>query len=156
VLDLVERFSRESSPSAFDALGLDLAVKSADDVLLDAVDGRLLVGVDLKLAGSVGAPVLGGRLTAAPGGQVFMSGRTYDIDSAVLDFSRGAGFEPYVQALARTRVSDYSVLADVTGPATRTTTRFASTPPLGQEDIVALLTAGRTVAPEGGGSQTDA
>jgi outer membrane protein insertion porin family len=131
-------------------------VKSSEDVQLDAVDGRLAVGIDLHFGGSVGNPEAGGRLTAAAGGQVFMSGRTYDVESAVLDFARGAGFEPYVQARASTRVSDYTVVADIAGPATRVQTRFASTPPLGEQDIVALLTSGRTVGAGGTGSQTDA
>ncbi|HSD28909.1 MAG TPA: translocation/assembly module TamB domain-containing protein, partial [Vicinamibacteria bacterium] len=157
VLEVVERFSRGAPPSPFDPLGLDLAVRSGQDVLLNALDGRLLVGVDLRLTGSVGEPALGGRLTAAPGGQVFMSGRTYDIDSAILDFSRGSGFEPYVQAQARTRVGDYAILADVAGPAMRAETRLASTPPLPQPDLVALLTSGRTVGTGATGAiQTDA
>jgi outer membrane protein assembly factor BamA len=157
VLEVVERFSRGSPPSPFDPLGLDIAVRSGQDVLLNALDGRLLVGVDLRLTGSVGEPALGGRLTAAPGGQVFMSGRTYDIDSAILDFSRGSGFEPYVQAQARTRVGDYAILADVAGPAMRAETRLASTPPLPQPDLVALLTSGRTVGTGATGAiQTDA
>jgi outer membrane protein assembly factor BamA len=156
VLDVVDRFSGPTSSSPFDPLRLDLSLKSSQDVQLDAVDGHLAVGIDLKLTGSVGKPELGGRLTAAAGGQLFMSGRSYDLESAVLDFSRGAGFEPYVQARASTRVSDYTILADVAGPATRVQTRFASTPPLGQQDIVTLLTSGRTVGSGGSGSGTDA
>jgi len=156
VLDLVNRFATGTSPSPLDPLRLDLTLKSREDVQLDAVDGRIAVGVDLQIRGSVGAPEIGGRLTAGAGGQLFMSGRTYDLESAVLDFTRGAGFEPYVQARAVTRVSEYTVMADVAGPATRAQTRFASTPPLGEQDIVALLTSGRTVGAGGTGSQTDA
>ncbi len=156
VLDLVNRFAKGTAPSRLDPLRLDLTLKSREDIQLDAVDGRIAVGVDLQIGGSVGAPEVGGRLTAAPGGQLFMSGRTYDVESAILDFTRSSGFEPYVQARATTRVSEYTVLADVAGPATRTQTRFASTPPLGEQDIVALLTSGRTVGAGGTGSQTDA
>jgi outer membrane protein assembly factor BamA len=156
VLDLVNRFATGTSSSPFDPLRLDLTLKSREDIQLDAVDGRIAVGVDLQIRGSVGAPEIGGRLTAAAGGQLFMSGRTYDLESAVLDFTRSAGFEPYVQARAVTRVSEYTVMADVAGLATRVQTRFASTPPLGEQDIVALLTSGRTVGAGGTGSQTDA
>jgi outer membrane protein insertion porin family len=156
VLDVVNRFAGGTSASRLDPLLLDLSLKSSENVQLDAVDGRLEVGIDLHLGGSVGAPQIGGRLTAAAGGQLFVSGRTYDVESAYLDFARGAGFEPYVQARASTRVSDYTVVADVAGPATRTQTRFASTPPLGEQDIIALLTSGRTVGAGGTGSQTDA
>ena len=156
VLELVNHFSAGTSASRFDPLRLDLSLKSSEDLELDAVDGRLAVGIDLHLGGSVGRPEIGGRLTAAAGGQLFMSGRTYDVDSAFLDFTRGAGFEPYVQARASTRVSDYTVVADVAGPATRAKTRFASTPPLGEQDIVALLTSGRTVGAGGTGSKSDA
>jgi outer membrane protein insertion porin family len=156
VLDLVNRFSTGTGPSPLDPLRLDLSLKSSEDVQLDAVDGRLEVGIDLHLGGSVGRPEVGGRLTAAAGGQLFMSGRTYDVESAILDFTRGAGFEPYVQARASTRVSDYTVVADVAGAATRVKTRFAATPPLGEQDIIALLTSGRTIGAGGTASQADA
>ena len=156
VLDVVNHFATGTSPSRLDPLRLDLTLKSREDIELDAVDGKIAVGVDLQIRGSVGAPEIGGRLTAAAGGQLFMSGRTYELESAVLDFTRSSGFEPYVQARAVTRVSEYTVMADVAGPATRVQTRFASTPPLGEQDIVALLTSGRTVGAGGTGSQTDA
>jgi outer membrane protein assembly factor BamA/autotransporter translocation and assembly factor TamB len=158
VMNLVNRFSAGTSRprSRINRLRLDLNLKSNEDVQLDAVDARMAVGIDLHLGGSVGAPEIGGRLTAGPGGQLFVSGRTYDVDAAFLDFTRGAGFDPYVQARATTRVSDYSVVADVAGPATRAQTRFASTPPLAEQDIVALLTSGRTVGAGGTAAQSDA
>ncbi len=157
VLNAIEKFSTGPPQPALANLHLDVQVRSSQDVIIQAVDGRLLVGVDLRLGGTASAPALTGRMTAATGGQVFMGGRTYDVDSAVLDFTRGAGLEPWMQVRAQTRVSQYTVLADVTGPATNFRTRFVSDPPLSDRDIVSLLTSGRTISAAGAGAgRTDA
>ena len=157
MLNAIEKFSSGPANPFLDTLHLDVQVRSSQDVLIQSVDGRLLVGVDLRLGGTASAPTLTGNMTAASGGQVFMGGRTYELDSAVLDFTRGSGLEPWVQVRAQTRVSQYTVLADVTGPATSFQTRLVSDPPLSDRDIVSLLTSGRTMSAAGSGAgQTDA
>ncbi len=157
LLNAIEKFSSGPANPFLDTLHLDVHVRSSQEVLIQSVDGRLLVGVDLQLGGTASSPSLTGHMTAAPGSQVFMGGRTYDVDTAVLDFTRGKGLEPWVQVRAQTRVSQYTVLADVTGPATSFRTRLVSDPPLSDRDIVSLLTSGRTMSAAGaGGGQTDA
>jgi outer membrane protein assembly factor BamA len=157
MLNAIERFSSGPPTPALEKLQLDVRVRTGQDVLLQAVDGRLQVGVDLGVGGTASAPVLSGQMTAAPGGQVYMGGRTYDLESAVLDFSRGNGLEPWVQVRAQTFVSQYTVLADVAGPATSFQTRFISDPPLSDRDIVSLLTSGRTITSAAAGAgQADA
>ncbi len=157
LLNAIEQFSSGPPRPMLEKLQLDVRVRSRQDVLLQAVDGRLQVGVDLGIAGTASAPLLSGQMTAAPGGQVFMGGRTYDVESGVLDFSRGQGLEPWVQVRAQTLVSQYAVLADVNGPATSFETRFVSDPPLSDRDIVSLLTSGRTISAAAAGSgRTDA
>jgi outer membrane protein assembly factor BamA len=157
LMQLVERLSAGETPPAWTGrLRLDVGFRSAQDLLLQAVDGTLQIAADLRLGGTAAVPVVSGKITAAPGGRVFMGGRTYDVDSAVLDFTRGAGLEPYVLVRAETRVSQYTVQAEVTGPATRFQTRFVSDPPLSDRDIVSLLTSGRTLAGQGSAGQADA
>jgi outer membrane protein assembly factor BamA/autotransporter translocation and assembly factor TamB len=157
LLNTVEGFSSGPPRPGLENVHLDVQVRTWQDVLLQAVDGRLQVGADLRVAGTASAPVLSGQMTAAPGGQVYMGGRTYDVETAVLDFSRGNGLEPWVQVRARTLVSQYAVVADVTGPATSFQTRFVSDPPLSDRDVVSLLTSGRTItAAAGGAGRTDA
>ncbi len=157
VLNAIASFSGGKAQPSLEKLHLDVHVRSSQDVLIQAVDGRLHVGVDLRVAGTGTAPVLSGQMSAAAGGQVFMGGRTYDVESALLDFTRGTGLEPWVQVRAQTYVSQYTVLADVTGPAMSVQTRLVSDPPLSDRDIVSLLTTGRTLSDAGAGaSRTDA
>src|SRR5262249_13323535 len=137
-------------------LHLDVGLRSAQDLLLQAVDGKLAIAADLRLGGTAAAPMVSGKITAAPGGQVFVGGRTYDLESPAPDSTRGAGLEPYVLLRAQTRVSQYTAQAEVTGPATRFQTRLASDPPLSDRDIVSLLTSGRTLAGQGSAGRSDA
>jgi outer membrane protein assembly factor BamA/autotransporter translocation and assembly factor TamB len=156
-LNAVQHFSSGPPSPMLEKLQLDVHVRTSQDMLIQAVDGRLQVGVDLRATGSASSPVLAGQMTAAPGGQVFMGGRTYDLEYAVVDFSRGNGLEPWVQVRAQTHVSQYTVVAEVTGPATSFQSRFVSDPPLSDRDIVSLLTSGRTIsAAAAGAGQTDA
>jgi outer membrane protein assembly factor BamA len=157
LMDVVQRFSSAPPSPMLEKVQLDVNIRTNQDILLQAVDGRMQVGVDLRVTGSGSAPVVAGQMTAAPGGQVFMGGRTYDVEYAVLDFSRGNGLEPWVQVRAQTHVSQYAVVAEVTGPATSFQSRFISDPPLSDRDIVSLLTSGRTIsAAAAGAGQTDA
>src|SRR5262249_7973488 len=78
---------------------LDVGLRSAQDLLLEAVDGKLAIAADLRLGGTAAAPMVSGKITAASGGQVFMGGRTYDVESAALDFTPGA--RPHPSRLAR-------------------------------------------------------
>ena len=70
-------------PSWFDRLRLNLFVSTEQDVRLDNNYGRLEAGAALRLVGTVGTPVLAGRITLREGGEVYVGGNTFRV-------SRGA------------------------------------------------------------------
>lgn len=124
---------------------LNVTIGTKDDVRVDNNYGRLELGGDLRLLGTIAQPGLQGRATIREGGRVYFGGNTYEIERGIVDFTDPAKIEPTLNISARTRVSAYDVTLNLTGAPGAIETNLTSDPPLGQDDLVSLLLTGRTL-----------
>ena len=147
-----------ASPT-LDAIDLDVAVTSAEDLAVDNNYGRLDLGLDLRLVGTAASPAVVGRAAVREGGVLFLGGRTYVIDRGVIDFSDPHAIVPQLDISGRTRVdgtndagspTQYDITLTVTGTPDTLTTTLTSTPDRPQADIVSLLATGRLADQIGG------
>ncbi|HEY5908302.1 MAG TPA: translocation/assembly module TamB domain-containing protein, partial [Vicinamibacteria bacterium] len=130
-------------------LALDVQLRTDSDVRVDNPFGRFAFGVDVRATGSAAAPRLAGQVEFQPQGYVYWSGRRFTIERALLDWKATSGLLPFVQARATTRVSNYDVIADFSGPLDSAEARLASDPPLSSSEITSLLVTGSTSAGAG-------
>jgi len=100
---------------------------------------------DLHLSGDLLRPEVLGRVRAFEGGQIRFRDVEYRIETATLDFVDLQRIDPYLNLRARTRVKEYEVELHVEGTLDRFTYELTSNPVLSQQDIIALLTTGRTI-----------
>ena len=132
----------ESEAGPFDNLQLGITLVTADDILVENNYGRLDIGADLRLVGTVGAPGMAGRLTVREGGEVYLGGRTYEVQRGTLDFTNPTRIEPILDLSLQTRVQDYDITLEVTGTPETLEVSLRS-PGQSQEDIVSLLLTGQ-------------
>lgn len=131
-------------------LELNIAVSSAEDLIVDNNYGRMDVGVDVRMAGTAAQPLLLGRATVREGGVLYLGGRVYQIENGIVDFVGENEIRPDLNMTARTRISGYDITLTMTGTPDALEGRLSSDPSLGQSDIVSLLVTGRMAADTGG------
>ncbi|MCX8071655.1 MAG: translocation/assembly module TamB [Candidatus Binatia bacterium] len=131
-------------------VGLDLKIHSPGHVFLDNNIAKVEFWLDLWVGGTIGRPLVGGRIGVLDG-EVTFQGRTFTITAGTLEFRDPASLNPWLDFVAETRVAtpqaEYLVTAQVTGQADRPRVQFsADDPSLAPEDILSLLATGRTRA----------
>ncbi len=146
--------ARTGTQEFLQRIKLDVAVDSTEDLVFDSNDLRLQVGAELKLTGTIAQPGLLGRATIREGGEIYFSGRRYTISTGSIEFVDARGIVPNFNIVSDSRVGEYNVTMRLTGRPSRLTTTLTSDPPLGQNDLVSLLTTGRTIAQGGSSSQS--
>jgi outer membrane protein assembly complex protein YaeT len=143
----------DQEPGPLDDMRLDVAVVSAEDLVIDNNYAQAEVGGNLRLVGTLGEPALGGRLTVREGGEVFLGGRTYEVRRGHVDFTSPTRIEPTVDLALETRVQDYDVTLEISGTP-ETLEASLRSPGQSQEDVVSLLLTGR-LADEATVAQTE-
>lgn len=144
--DVVEE---AESPSALDAMTLDVRITTSDDVVVDNNYAQLGLAADLRLRGTVSQPVLAGRAEAREGGRIFLGGNVYQIEgTGAVDFSNPSRIEPDLNITALARVSGNEITLTLKGPPTRLETVLTS-PGMSTGDIVSLLVTGRVQSDSG-------
>ncbi|MGQ9752332.1 MAG: translocation/assembly module TamB domain-containing protein [Thermoanaerobaculaceae bacterium] len=106
---------------------------------------RLVAQGELRLLGDSNQPGLLGRLDVLPGGEVELSGVSYEIDRAFVSFSDPTGIRPEIDLQAHGTVQDFTVNVRLSGTLDRLVPTLSSDPPLPESDILALMALG--VAP---------
>jgi translocation and assembly module TamB len=79
-------------------------------------------------------------------GRVTFRDRRFTIITATARFADPRRVDPFVDAVATARIRQYDVTVRVTGRIDRLDVRLSSTPPLPQEDLLALVAFGATRA----------
>jgi outer membrane protein assembly complex protein YaeT len=132
----------DAEPTLLDRVQLGVSVVSDEDILLDNNYGRLELGSNLKVIGTPGQPALAGRLTVREGGEVYLSGQTYEVQRGTVDFTSATRIEPNIDLALETRVQNYDITLEVTGTPETLEAELRS-PGVSQEDVVSLLLTGR-------------
>jgi translocation and assembly module TamB len=122
----------------------DLRVQTASNARLETSLTRdITVESNLRLRGSPAKPILLGRLTATQGEMNFF-GTKYTISRGEINFLNPIKLEPVVNMDLETRVRGVDVTISFTGPPNKLNVSYRSDPALQVQEIVALLTVGRT------------
>ena len=102
---------------------------------------------DIRLRGTTEDPRIGGQVTIVPRqGFYSFAGVRFDITRGVIDFDQSMPIDPRINLLAETEVDGLSVDVSITGSASRPAIVFNSSQGLPQEEILARLLFGGSVA----------
>lgn len=107
--------------------------------------GRMVLGLDVFLRGTVNQPQVLGRVEAEKG-VVYLRKNDFKILHASADFIDPTRMNPVLDIQAETRVREYQVRLAVSGTAERAVVNFISDPPLSDVDILSLLAIGKTAS----------
>ena len=134
-------------------LVMDLRVRADDSIAVDTTYGRFSVGTNLRVQGTPAQPRITGTAAIAPGGELYLGGHTYQVESGVVEFRGGGTLRPDIRFNARTSVSGYEITLDIQTRSGVTETTLQSDPPLPEDDIASLLLSGQR---RGGGDAAEA
>jgi translocation and assembly module TamB len=137
--------SAPSTPSEyFQGLQFDIHVESALNLEVQTSLARGLQGqATLHLTGTPQRPVVIGNLSVNQGVIEFFGNR-YTINRGEVHFYNALKIDPVLDLDLETRVRGVTVDLMLSGPMTKLNLSYRSDPPLKSEQIVALLTVGRT------------
>jgi translocation and assembly module TamB len=146
--DLSAALANASAPvpnatSPLNNLHFDVHVRSAPELTVQTSVAKLSGDVDLRLKGTALNPVLLGRVNIAQG-DIKINGQKYFLERGDLTFANPVRVDPILDVEAKTRVRDFDVTIGLHGTLTRLSTTYRSDPPLSSEDIISLLTLGKT------------
>jgi translocation and assembly module TamB len=146
--DLAAAFANTSAPvpnatSPLNALHLDVHVRSAPELTVQTSLAKLSGDADLRLKGTALNPILLGRVNIAQG-DFKINGQKYYLERGDITFANPVRIDPLLDVEAKTRVRDFDITIGLHGTLERLSTTYRSDPPLSSEDIISLLTLGRT------------
>ena len=129
------------------AIALDLTVDAPSRIF---VRGR---GLDAELGGRIN--ITGNTNSVIPDGQFDLIRGRLDILGKRLDLTEGliqlqGAFDPFLRFVAETQAEDVTAQITIEGPASAPALRFASSPELPEDEVLALLLFGRdltTISP---------
>lgn len=122
----------------------DVRVVSASNLQLEtSLTQGLQAAVDIRLRGSPTKPVVLGTVSVNQGELNFF-GTKYNITRGSVSFFNAARIEPVLDMDMETTVRAVTVNINVSGPVDKPNITYRSDPPLQTQDIIALLTVGRT------------
>lgn len=146
--DIAAAFANTSAPvpnatSPLNSLHLDVHVRSAPELTVQTSLAKLSGDVDLRLKGTALNPILLGRVNIAQG-DLKINGQKYYLERGDITFANPVRVDPLLDVEAKTRVRDFDITIGLHGTLERLSTTYRSDPPLSSEDIISLLTLGRT------------
>ncbi|NWF83441.1 MAG: translocation/assembly module TamB domain-containing protein, partial [Bryobacteraceae bacterium] len=134
-------------------LQFDVKIRTAPDAtLISNYTEGLETEANLQLRGSPSKPVLLGDVEVNQGTIRFFGNR-YTISRGELLFYNTAVVQPAIDLDLETRIRGVTVYINVSGPLARLNVNYRSEPPLQSNEILALLTVGRTPAVAGSSLQ---
>jgi len=113
---------------------LDVVVATASDVRVDNNYGRLAVGANLRLVGTLASPGVLGRLEAADDGEIYLGGNTYRIERLVIDLANPREITPEVNLVAQTRIGNVPINVELRCPAAEACERKVTSLVAGEDD----------------------
>ncbi|MEN8222231.1 MAG: translocation/assembly module TamB domain-containing protein [Acidobacteriota bacterium] len=130
------------APSKFlDNLEFDISMKGKDNIKINNSFVRGDGEIDLRLTGNKDFPVLSGSVRGSEGA-VLISGREFNLVKAKLIFNNNVRINPLVRLEAETFIKNYRIKFIISGLSSSFRPEFVSSPPLPQQDIIALISLG--------------
>jgi translocation and assembly module TamB len=132
------------APSPFaKSIRLNIRVASPTPVRLQVQDLRLTGTVDVRAQGSLANPVQMGSVHFL-NGEAIVRGNRFTLTRGDLSLTNPVRTQATLDLEAQTRVQQYDLTVDVTGPLGRLKLTYRSDPPLPTEDVFSLLALGYT------------
>jgi len=132
-----------TGPGPLDDVSLNVHITGAESIRVDNNVAKLAITPDLLVRGTIGSPVIIGRLESA-GGKVYFRNNEFNLTNAVAEFADPTRLNPIIDLQAETSVREYQIQLTLTGTLDRIKVALLSDPPLGDADIITLLTLGKT------------
>jgi autotransporter translocation and assembly factor TamB len=145
VLALALSPSRAPAADTGPGLRLSVRVDLNDNLVVRNRIADLRVDGVLTVEGTTAQPALFGSVESRDGRIVFR-GRDWSMVSATVRFADPRRLDPYLDVLATSRIGEYEVSMQITGPVSNIAVRFSSTPRLSQNDLLSLVAFGVTGA----------
>ena len=134
-----------SAPSPLlENMKLDIRVRTSPSISFQSsLAQNLQADADLHIRGTASQIGVLGRASITAG-QIVFFGATYTVNSGTISFYNPLRIEPVLNLSLETEAKGVSVVLTVTGPLDNMKLAYTSDPPLQFQEIVALLTTGRT------------
>jgi translocation and assembly module TamB len=123
------------------SIRLNVRVSSPTPVTLQVQDMHMTVDVDVHLQGSLANPVEVGAVHFLNGEAIFRGNR-FTLDRGDLRLANPIRTQGTLDLEAHTRVQQYDLTVDISGPLERLKMTYRSDPPLPTEDVLSLLALG--------------
>jgi len=124
-----------------DKTNLNIKV-SGSNLAVDNNVARAALKMDILLKGTIGQPVILGKVDTREGA-VYFRNNEFRVLKASLDFSNPNRINPYFDIVAETRVSSYNIRLSLNGYVEQFNLSLSSDPVLNETDIFSLLTVGQ-------------
>lgn len=124
-----------------DKTNLNIRV-SGTNLFIDNNVARALMKMDILLRGSIGQPILLGKVEAKEG-IVYFRNNEFKVLKASVDFANPNQVNPYFDIAAETRVRNYNIRLNLDGYIEQFNLSLSSSPALDETDIFSLLTVGQ-------------
>lgn len=126
-------------------LGLDLQVVVPNRFFLRGRGLDSEWSGELTVTGTADAPVINGQLESVRG-QIDFLGKVFKLNRGTVAFAGGRDIDPDLQAVAEHTGRDITVTATLEGTVQNPTLSLGSTPELPQDEVLARLMFGKSVA----------
>ena len=140
----MEEEETSEGPGFLQTVNLDLDLEASNGLWIINDFATLEGAADFHVGGTAAGPRITGRLSALEGGIIRFRQVRYRVQRGSIDLVDPERFNPYLDLLAETSVSDYQVNLRIEGSLDSFTYELTSSPPLTQGEIVALLVSGRS------------
>lgn len=141
---LAPKVARPTEPG-FEDLRLDLRLKAKNELFVTGLGLQSEWGADLRITGTSAAPRLRGEIDLVRG-TVDFAGRAFDIERGQIRFLGGETFDPRISISASEQIRDVAITVNVEGSAFSPEFEFTSTPGLPQDEILARILFGSSIA----------
>jgi translocation and assembly module TamB len=135
-------------------INLDMSVVADDRIFVRGRGLNSEWAADLTVRGTAENPLIGGSVNLREG-QLDLAGRTFDLTRGVIGFREREEIVPEVNIQAQTEAgtapNTVTAIVTVSGTAENPQIDFSSSPPLPEEDILALVLFGRPANQLGAG-----
>jgi translocation and assembly module TamB len=122
-------------------LAFDVEGQTTPGARIEWTGAHIEVDGNVRLRGTWDRPVLLGHVHLLSGEMPFR-GNTFQLTRGDINFANPFRLDPVLDVELTSRISQYQVSIDFSGPADRLTMNYRSDPPLPDSDIVALLALG--------------
>ncbi len=129
-------------PTGVEKAVLNVKIYGAENIIVDNNIARAPLKVDMVLRGTIGQPLLFGRIESKEG-KVYFRNNEFRIMNASADFTDQNRINPVMEMVAQTIVKGYNIRLSLEGQMERFNLSLVSDPPLEETDILSLLTVGQ-------------